>query len=256
MRHKRQQEFASFGKILKGLLQRKGMSQTQLAEVLGVQRQAVSYYVIGQKLPDYANLLKIAEYFDVSIDYLLRGEYKDIYAVTGLSGEAVENLKAIKAHETTRPVDKQLTQLITQQKKLFADEKFIAMLADVKNLDKHIESTKAFIKANIFQEQSNTNVIDILNDILSNDDFLILLCRLEEWVHGAINFVGDVEKVKPWFNFQMQEFLLGFFSPFLWKLVNNRRAKIEAETEAEFQTLDKLAAEVKSHLASLQSNQE
>lgn len=99
MRYKRQQEFASFGKILKGLLQRKGMSQSQLAEVLGVQRQAVSYYVIGQKLPDYDNLLKIAEYFDVSIDYLLRGEYKDIHTITGLSSEAVENLKVIKRSE-------------------------------------------------------------------------------------------------------------------------------------------------------------
>ena len=50
------------------------MSQEELAEQLGVSRQAVSRWELGQTLPDIPNLLHLCELFDVSADYFVRDE--------------------------------------------------------------------------------------------------------------------------------------------------------------------------------------
>lgn len=52
----------------------KGLSQEELAEQLGVSRQAVSRWEIGQTLPDITNLVQLCELFGVSADYLVRDE--------------------------------------------------------------------------------------------------------------------------------------------------------------------------------------
>lgn len=49
-----------------------GMSQEDLADVLGVSRQAVSRWEQGHTYPDVPNLQKLMNVFDVSADYLIR----------------------------------------------------------------------------------------------------------------------------------------------------------------------------------------
>lgn len=51
-----------------------GLSQEELADRLGVSRQAVSKWEMGQSLPELDKVLVLSEYFHVSTDYLLRGE--------------------------------------------------------------------------------------------------------------------------------------------------------------------------------------
>lgn len=46
-------------------------TQAQLAEITGKTRQTISQYVNGISEPGYDTLVKIADYFEVSIDYLL-----------------------------------------------------------------------------------------------------------------------------------------------------------------------------------------
>ncbi|MEW9699645.1 helix-turn-helix domain-containing protein [Paenibacillus sp. SI8] len=50
---------------------KKGASQDELAEFLGRKRATVSNYELGKTEPQYADLVKIADYFNVTIDYLL-----------------------------------------------------------------------------------------------------------------------------------------------------------------------------------------
>lgn len=52
----------------------KGLSQEQLAETLGVSRQAVSKWESGQSMPEVEKLLAMSSLFDVSTDYILKGE--------------------------------------------------------------------------------------------------------------------------------------------------------------------------------------
>ena len=61
----------TFGKRLKELRIEKGLSQQKLGENLGFCNQTISFWEIGNREPDLDTLLKIAHYFDVSLEYLL-----------------------------------------------------------------------------------------------------------------------------------------------------------------------------------------
>lgn len=61
----------NFGMTLKTLRQKKGLTQEQLAELLGVSPQAVSKWETGSTYPDISLLPVIANYFGISIDALL-----------------------------------------------------------------------------------------------------------------------------------------------------------------------------------------
>ncbi len=56
------------------LRKQNGMSQEILAEQLGVSRQAVSKWESEQSTPDIENIIAISDLFDVSTDFLLKGE--------------------------------------------------------------------------------------------------------------------------------------------------------------------------------------
>lgn len=55
------------------LRRRAGLSQEELANLLGVTRQAVQKWEAGASRPDMENLTALADYFQVSLDYLIRG---------------------------------------------------------------------------------------------------------------------------------------------------------------------------------------
>ena len=56
------------------LRKERGLSQDQLALELGVSRQSVSKWELGDSTPDIPKILQLADYFQVSTDYLLRDE--------------------------------------------------------------------------------------------------------------------------------------------------------------------------------------
>lgn len=65
-----------FGKILKGLRMGHNVSQQELAAKIEISKSAVSMYEQGNREPDFDVLGRIADYFQVEIDYLLgRGEH-------------------------------------------------------------------------------------------------------------------------------------------------------------------------------------
>jgi len=56
---------------LKELRKRKKISQLKLAMDLGMNQNSISRYENLERQADYETLIKIADYFNVSIDYLL-----------------------------------------------------------------------------------------------------------------------------------------------------------------------------------------
>ena len=58
---------------IQSLRKGKGISQEELADKIGVSRQAVSKWESEQSLPDIEKIILLSEYFDVTTDYLLRG---------------------------------------------------------------------------------------------------------------------------------------------------------------------------------------
>ncbi len=56
---------------LKELRKRKRISQVTLAMDLNMNQNSISRYETGEREADYKTLISIADYFNVSIDYLL-----------------------------------------------------------------------------------------------------------------------------------------------------------------------------------------
>ncbi|MBE7053968.1 MAG: helix-turn-helix transcriptional regulator [Ruminococcaceae bacterium] len=56
---------------LKMLRKEKGISQLKLAMDLNTNQNTISRYETGEREPGINELIKIADYFNVSIDYLL-----------------------------------------------------------------------------------------------------------------------------------------------------------------------------------------
>ena len=60
---------------IKALRQRKGWSQTELAERLHISPSAVGMYEQGRREPSIDRLVALSKEFDVTIDYLVAGSY-------------------------------------------------------------------------------------------------------------------------------------------------------------------------------------
>ena len=55
---------------LRQLRTEKGMKQQEMAERFGQSLRAYQYYEAGTRHPEYLHLLALADFFDVSLDYL------------------------------------------------------------------------------------------------------------------------------------------------------------------------------------------
>lgn len=62
----------TLGEKIIDLRKKRGLSQEDLAITLGVSRQAVSKWEVGDATPDTEKVVALAEYFDVTTDWLLR----------------------------------------------------------------------------------------------------------------------------------------------------------------------------------------
>ncbi|RKI85049.1 helix-turn-helix domain-containing protein [bacterium 0.1xD8-71] len=62
------------GAFLKRLRSEKGITQEQLAEILGVSGRTVSRWETGNNLPDLSILVQISEFYDVEIKEIFNGE--------------------------------------------------------------------------------------------------------------------------------------------------------------------------------------
>ena len=60
-----------FGETINKLRKEKGYTAQQLADYLGVQLRTYRKYESNDRTPTFESLVKIADYFNVSTDYLL-----------------------------------------------------------------------------------------------------------------------------------------------------------------------------------------
>jgi len=87
-----------FGSRLKQLRLAKHMSQEQLAKRLTVTKSMISAYENAVRMPSYDVLVKIASFFNVSIDYLLGFVDRSQLDITGLSESQIAILSQLITH--------------------------------------------------------------------------------------------------------------------------------------------------------------
>lgn len=64
-------QYTSFSDRLKELRKSNGKTQKELAEYLGISERGYQNYEMGKREPNLEILSKLADYFNVSTDYLL-----------------------------------------------------------------------------------------------------------------------------------------------------------------------------------------
>ena len=70
-------DMQKIGNFLKALRKEKGLTQEQLAEVLGVAGRTVSRWETASNMPDLSILIQLAEYYDVDVKEILDGERRN-----------------------------------------------------------------------------------------------------------------------------------------------------------------------------------
>ncbi|MBE5755087.1 MAG: helix-turn-helix transcriptional regulator [Clostridiales bacterium] len=63
-----------FKDVLKEIRLEKNVSQVKLAEAIGVSKGIISMWETGQREPTLSSLVSLADYFGVSLDYLVGRE--------------------------------------------------------------------------------------------------------------------------------------------------------------------------------------
>jgi transcriptional regulator with XRE-family HTH domain len=66
----------TFGNIIRDLRkQKKGITQKELAQSLQLSESTIGMYERNERQPDYNTLIRIADYFNVSTDFLLGRDF-------------------------------------------------------------------------------------------------------------------------------------------------------------------------------------
>lgn len=82
-----------FAERVRHLRKEKHLTGDQLGKILGITKTGISYWENGKSVPDNEMLLKLADFFDVSIDYLLGNTNINKSNYYGDYDEVVEYLK-------------------------------------------------------------------------------------------------------------------------------------------------------------------
>lgn len=84
-----------FAETLKILRTKKGLTQTQLAERLWLNKSIISAYENEQRMPSLDVLVKLSYEFNVSIEYLLGIKKNKTIDVSDLTDEQITTLNSV-----------------------------------------------------------------------------------------------------------------------------------------------------------------
>ena len=130
----------TIGLNINSLLADKDKTQKDLAAAIGVLDNTISYYCSGRRTPDYAKILMIADYFNVSVDSLLghsvpQSEDESMMNVcnyTGLTINAVKNIKDLSD--------------ITFLPRIIESAKFIDLILAFQDFNDHVAVLSSWIE--------------------------------------------------------------------------------------------------------------
>ncbi len=120
-----------FNEKLVMLRRRYSVSQSDLAEAVGVSRKSIQFYESGERYPRSRVLSKLAEFFNVSLEYMTSEDEHYIPEKTsGSAAVLVNEVAALFAGGTLSEEDKDLAMRVIQE--AYWDSKGIKIPAEKK----------------------------------------------------------------------------------------------------------------------------
>lgn len=108
-----------------------GLSQEELAEKMGVSRQAVSKWESAQSVPDIGKILQLSRIFDVSTDYLLKDEIEEKNSREYPAPEKKGNLTESSMRRVSKEEAVRFLEVKEETSKKIADAVFLCILSPV-----------------------------------------------------------------------------------------------------------------------------
>ena len=103
----------TLGKKLKELRKKFGLTQEELGRMMNVSRQAITKWENDNGIPDISNLVLLANYFEISVDYLLDEKRKLPFLSLHIS---LDKKKTIAFYKTLPVNEKLLVEFIYEFK--------------------------------------------------------------------------------------------------------------------------------------------
>ncbi len=99
---------------LKELRKERGLRQRDIADYLSITQMSYSYYERGLREPEIALLIKLAELFNVSVDYLIENENERLEKLTNDERRVMNKYRKLTSENKTR-IEERIDVFLEQQ---------------------------------------------------------------------------------------------------------------------------------------------
>ncbi len=90
---------------IKNLREQKHMTQAELAKQFGLTRSSINAWELGISVPSTPYIVELANFFQISTDYLLGVDVSTSISVAGLSDQDIQLVSQIITHLRNRNAD-------------------------------------------------------------------------------------------------------------------------------------------------------
>lgn len=134
-----------FAENFKKLRKEKHITQQIIADYLGITRQAIAAYEKGKREPNLKMVVKIAEFFEVSVDYLLGVSQLRLANAQIVS----DNIKMIQGHRTYEELvvdilEKTGAEFYPELIRMYVEDKMLPNANTIKELARYARVNESF----------------------------------------------------------------------------------------------------------------
>ncbi|VIF92291.1 transcriptional regulator [Clostridioides difficile] len=148
-----------FGERLKELRLKSKLKQSELGEKIGVSASTIGMYEQGRRFADQSTLIKLAEYFNVTTDYLL-GFAKTSYSVNA----NIPEISSIVCEDTS------IYDILDKKKEINSLEDINKFLESTDYNNEVKEVLKKYIQLNEVDRKAIERIIDNAYERLKEDN--------------------------------------------------------------------------------------
>lgn len=193
----------AIGCRIAGLREMNGITQQQLADFLGISRQRIGQYENGERLINIELLLKIADYFNVSMDYLFcrtpnqttNTDLQGVLNYTGLSERGLDNImrlvnpikaKYIKIDDFTEEVQEEIdTKAQKYTREIFEDYSLFAIVTEIESF------CSEYIKlAKNYPQSDTSDIRELARKVNIDEKFEYLLFKAQKNIQEYITNIA------------------------------------------------------------------